>query len=181
MKAVESLEYPRAFRSHTLVQTRPGVYVLKPALRLRVVTLIAVVPGAVIAVSASLLAFEHPGAVAFVVFGAVLVWAGLWGRGPGTRFDLGAGCLTRGYPWRRARLGLSEIAAVELVPAGRLSPDDADPYDTFQLNLVLRGGTRRLNLTNHSDRPASVETGRQLAALLGVAFQEHGPRRGHAG
>lgn len=171
-------DHPRAFRSHTLVQERPGIYVFKPILRLRLVPLLALVPGLVIFVLASLVALERPGALLFVVIGAVFVWAGLWARGPALRFDLNAGQFVRGYVWRRVTTPLSAVAAVELVPAGRYVPEDSDPYETFQLNAVLAGGAPRVNLTNHADREASAADGRALAAALGVGFQEHGrPKR----
>jgi hypothetical protein len=153
-----------------LKQVRPGVYLLKPALRLRVVALLALFPGAVILLFATLLALEHPAAVLFMMVGATFIWAGLWARGPTARFDLGSGWLTTGYPFRRTRTAVSSVAAIELVPGGRHHVGRADPFDSFQVNLVLRPGASRLNLTNHADHDAGVATGRELATAMGVAF-----------
>ena len=107
-------DHPRAFRSHTLVQERPGIYVFKPILRLRLVPLLALVPGLAIFVLASLVALERPGALLFVVIGAVFVWAGLWARGPALRFDLNAGQFVPG------RVEESPIATFEAMIAANL-------------------------------------------------------------
>lgn len=176
MNPLEKPESPRNFRSHVLTQVRPGVYLLKPALRLRVVALLALLPGAVILLLATLLVVEHPAAVLFMIVGAVFVWAGLWARGPTARFDLRSGWLATGYPWRRTRMALSSVAAIELIPGGRHVLKTGTAFETFQLNVVFRAGAPRRSLTNHSDHDASVATGRELAAALGVAFQTRKPR-----
>lgn len=170
MKPLETTEYPRPFPSPVLRRVRPGLYLLRPALRLRIVALLALLPGSVILLLAALLVVDHPAAILFVLIGAVFVWAGLWGRGPTARFDLDSGWLFTGYPWRRVRTALSSVAALELIPGGRHRNGRADPFETYQLNLVLRGAPR-LNLTNHADRAASEAAGRELAKALGVAFQ----------
>jgi hypothetical protein len=90
---------------------------------------------------------------------------------PRFAFDRSNGNLIYGRLGLREKLPLEQIVAVQCCFGG--IHGSRSPYDTYQLNLVLQGGSR-LNLAHHSDSSWIQSTGRQIADFLTIPLVDLG-------
>jgi len=167
--APEAACYPRNFKSHALRQTWRGVWVLRPALRLRITAWLVGLPGAVILLLSLLTLLQGLwGAVVVMLFGAAFLWAGFWQNGPIFQFRLAEAELRSGYPLFRRRRSLAGLKSIQLIDGGSHRQGRSE-FRTYQVNLVFgERAEQRINVLNHSDYDAALGTGRQLADLLKV-------------
>ncbi len=100
---------------------------------------------------------------------------------PWFRFDrmIGQWTYRQMWSWRSPRLfpqrrPLSDILAVQVLFGGVRNDSEDGPFETFQLNLVLRDERQpRMLLCAPSDCDWVLKTGRELADFLGVPLLNH--------
>ena len=172
---LEAACYPRNFKSHALRKTWGGGFILRPALRLRITTLLVGIPGAVIFLL-SLLALLQGlwGALLGVLFGGAFLWAGFWQNGPVFLFQVAEAELRSGYPLLRTRRSLAGLKSIQLIDGGSHRQGRSE-FRTHQVNLAFGQDTDRINVLNHSDYDAALGTGQQLAELLKVPLAARRP------
>lgn len=76
-------------------------------------------------------------------------------------------------PWEE--LAFSDVAGVQM--CRHFVRDSDSPYNSYEINLVLRGPpVRRVNLVSHGNREVAEDDAARLAEFLEVPFWDHTER-----
>lgn len=115
---------------------------------------------------------DHPAALLLVLWGAVMLFMGVWLLGPSFRFDTAAAQLTVRHFWRTNRRPLSDIVAVQVIAAGRFRSGSAETeyhFSSYQMNLILNDPKEpRLFVAYNTDVADLGTKARLLADFLHV-------------
>lgn len=169
------------FRSSRLHGISTRHIVLKSVARLRVLSWILGGIGGFVLLLAVPAVFEQLAALVFVAFGLAFLVGAYLAREPVFHIDLDEQALVARYAWHRHRWPLSDVISLTVSDGGRHPLRNSQTsFRTYPLDLFLGPATsvQRLNLTNDADYEGAIETGRQLAGILSVAFQVTTRKRG---
>jgi hypothetical protein len=175
------------FKSHTLVAAGDRRLLVRPTVGMRIYCL-AFITLSVSMMGFTWIMFPPPKPEGWILGGIGLVFL-IFGTAilPMTsrlvEFDRDTGIVHfRGLLGLWTDRPLSDVLAVQLVQGSWHSPTGKQGvrpyYLTYQLNLVLADDSKpRVNLTNHSDWDATLETGSRIAEFLGVPLRDEASAR----